>query len=562
VTADLPENGREAMLGSADIFLFEGFRLDRGGLFRADDAGDGILVPLGSRALDLLGLLVEHQGELVSKDQIMEAVWPRTIVEENNLTVQIAALRRILDRDRTDGSCIQTVAGRGYRFIVPVTRGEPALRSLASGSLNGSGVSVSENAYWGSTVYITRRTAACARPLLRLPDKPSVAVLPFTNMTADPVQEVISDGIAEDIITALSRYPSLFVIARSSCFTYKNRVVDVRQVGRELGARYSVEGSLRKAGDRVRVTVQLTETETGKHAWAERYDRGLADIFALQDEIAREVTIAVVPAVADAELHRAMRKPTASLDAWGAYQRGRWHLGQFTAADSVLAEKYFERAIQLDEAFAGGYSGLAWARLYAASNFRTRALSEAQKLAEASARRAVALDVADAGAHASLAHALEFRGDLEGALAEAERALTLAPNLAEANEKLGSALTMSGRPGEGLAALRTSIELDPRGPRLRMRLHQLTVNRYISREYEAAVEAATHAIRFHPDYPHTYRWLVAALGQLGRTAEAKRAVMQATATAPTSFDIPRAPWMPADYDAHMVEGLGKAGWRG
>jgi adenylate cyclase len=148
-----------------------------------------------------------------------------------------------------------------------------------------------------------------------------VAVLPFTNMTADPVQEVISDGIAEDTITALSRYPSLFVVARSSCFTYKNRVVDVRQVGRELGARYAVERSLRKAGDRVRVTVRLTETETGKHAWAERYERGLADIFALQDEIAWEVTIAVVPAIADAELHRAMGKPTASLDAWGASWR-------------------------------------------------------------------------------------------------------------------------------------------------------------------------------------------------------------------------------------------------
>jgi adenylate cyclase len=218
--------------------------------------------------------------------------------------------------------------------------------------------------------------------------------------------------------------------------------------------------------------------------------------------------------------------------------------------------------MELDETFAGGYSGLAWAQLYAASNFQTRGLFEAQQLAEASARRAVALDVADADAHASLAHALEFRGDLEGALAEAERALALAPNLAEAHEKLGSALTMSGRTTEGFAALGTSIKLDPRGRRLVMRLRQLTVNRYISQEYEAAVEAGKDSIRFYPDYPFTYRWLVAALGQLGRTAEAKRTVMQAIAIAPTSFDIGRPPWMPADDYAHMLEGLRKAGWQG
>jgi len=387
-------------------------------------------------------------------------------------------------------------------------------------------------------------------------------VLPFVNMIGDPAQEVIADGVAEDIITALSRNRSLFLIARSSCFTYKRRVVDVRRVGRELGVRYVVEGSLRRAGHRVRVTAHLAEAETGKHIWAERYDRDLPDIFALQDEIAEQVTVGIVPAIAEAELHRAIRKPPRSLVAWGAYQRGPRHLGRFSVEDAALAERYFGRAMELDETFAGGYSGLAWAQLYAASNFQTRGLFEAQQLAEASARRAVALDVADGFAHANIAHALEFRGEIEGALTEAERAVAVAPNLAEAHEKLGSALTISGRPGEGFAALRTSIELDPRGPRLKMRLRQLTVNRYISREYEAAVEAAKHAIHYYPDYPFTYRWLVAALGQLGRTAEAKRTVMQAAAIAPTAFAIARVPWMPSNHYAHMLEGLRKAGWQG
>ncbi|HEY1431782.1 MAG TPA: adenylate/guanylate cyclase domain-containing protein, partial [Stellaceae bacterium] len=159
---------------------------------------------------------------------------------------------------------------------------------------------------------------------LPLPDKPSIAVLPFTNMSPDPDQEFFAVGIAEDVITALSRYPSVFVIARNSCFTYKGRAVDVKQVGRELGVRYVLEGSLRKSGTRIRVTAQLVEAEGGKHVWAERYDRDLAEIFAVQDEITEAVTIAIAPAIADAERQRAMRKPPENLDAWGAYQRGLW----------------------------------------------------------------------------------------------------------------------------------------------------------------------------------------------------------------------------------------------
>jgi adenylate cyclase len=215
-------------------------------------------------------------------------------------------------------------------------------------------------------------------PSLALPDKPSVAVLPFTNTSSDPKQEFFSDGIAEDIITALSRYPSLFVIARNSCFTYKGRAVDVKQVGRELGVRYVLEGSLRKSGNRIRITVQLVEAETGKHVWAERYDRDLADIFTLQDEITEAVTIAMAPAIADAEQHRALRKPPGSLDAWAAYQRGLWHLSKASAEDNALAEKFFQRAIDLDPIFAGGYTGLAEALNRAGNMFETRNPAEAQ----------------------------------------------------------------------------------------------------------------------------------------------------------------------------------------
>src|SRR5439155_14705006 len=183
---------------------------------------------------------------------------------------------------------------------------------------------------------------------LALPDKPSIAVLPCTNMSGDPEQEYFADGIAEDVITALARYPSLFVIARNSCFTYKGRAVDVKQVGRELGVRYVLEGGLRKAGNRIRVTARLVEAETGKHVWAERYDRDLADIFAVQDEITEAVTIAIAPAIADAEQRRAMRKPPDDLDAWAAYQRGLWHFTKFTADECGIAKKFFQQSIDLD----------------------------------------------------------------------------------------------------------------------------------------------------------------------------------------------------------------------
>jgi len=403
-----------------------------------------------------------------------------------------------------------------------------------------------------------------SQPSLALPDKPSVAVLPFTNISSDPEQEFFADGIAEDIITALSRYPSLFVIARNSCFTYKGRAVDVKQVGRELGVRYVLEGSLRKSGNRIRVTAQLVEAEAGKHVWAERYDRDLADIFAVQDEITEAVTIAIAPAIADAEQHRAMRKPPGSLDAWAAYQRGLWHVSKATPDDNALAQNFFQEAIDLDPNFSGAYGGLALAQNQEVE-FGTRGLPETLSSVEALARRAVALDGPDAEARSLLCDALWRRGDYEGGLAEAERALATAPNLASAHHMLGAARIFSGRPKEGLAALERSIRLDPRYPRSAARLHQVAIGLYFCRDYEAAIEAAKRTIRAYPEFPNTYRWLAAALGQTGRIEEAKEALAKAIALAPAAFDMyvrRRVPWQRPEDHAHMLEGLRKAGWEG
>jgi adenylate cyclase len=324
-----------------------------------------------------------------------------------------------------------------------------------------------------------------------------------------------------------------------------------------------LEGGLRKAGDRIRVTAQLVEAETGKHVWAERYDRDLADIFALQDEITEAVTIAIAPAIADAEQRRAMRKPPGSLDAWAAYQRGLWHVSKATPDDNALAQKFFQQAIDLDPTISGPYVGLAMAHGQAA-DFHTRGLPETQSSMEALARRALALNGADAEARSLLSGAFRRRGDYEGSLAEAERALATTPNLASAHHMLGATLIFSGRPKEGLAALERSIRLDPRD-RLAVRLNQMALGLYYSREYTAAVEVAKRAIGSYPDFPQPYRWLAAALGQLGRTEEAKEALEKAIAIVPASFEMyvcGRVPWMRAEDHTHMLEGLRKAGWRG
>jgi adenylate cyclase len=399
---------------------------------------------------------------------------------------------------------------------------------------------------------------------LPLPDQPSIAVLAFTNMSGDPEQEYFADGIAEDVITALSRFPSLFVIARNSCFTYKGNAVDVKQVGRELGVRYVLEGSLRKAANRIRVTAQLVETESGNHVWAEHYDRDLADIFAVQDEISEAVTIAIAPTIAYAERQRAMRKPPDSLDAWAAYQRGLWHYSKATPTDSALALKFCQQAIDLDPNFSGSYVGLALAQVVA-NDFGTLDLPEMQSSLEALARRAVALDGANGEAHSVLALALGRRGDYEGALAEAGRALATAPNLAYAHHMLGAVLIHSGRPEEGLAAVERSIRLDPRSWYSATRANLVVMGSYLCRDYEAAIAAAKEAIREHPEFPGTYRWLAAALGQAGRVEEAKEALEKAIAVGTAAFEMyarQRVPWHRPEDQEHMLDGLRKAGWQG
>jgi adenylate cyclase len=527
--------------------------------------GDGLLIEFASVvgavecALALQNLAAERNAT-VATDRRME--WRigvhlgDVLIEGDDILgdgVNIAA--RLEGIAEPNGICISEDAFRQVRGKVEAEfadLGEQRLKNIAR----------------PLRVYCVEPTAATRQaitpaPALPLPDKPSIAVLPFANMSADPEQEFLADGIAEDVIIALSRYPSLFVIARNSSFTYKGHPVDAKTVGRELGVRYVLEGSLRKSGNRVRVTAQLVEAETSRHVWGERYDRDLAEIFEVQDDITEAVTIAIAPAIAAAEQQRAMRKSPESLDAWTAYQRGLWHLGKATREHHALAEKFFQQAIDLDPNFAGGYRGLADARGFVFASDQTLNLAERLNSREMLARRAVELDSADAEARSALAHVLAGRGDYQGGLAEAKRALAMTPNLSIAHGALGFILTFSGQPKEGLVSLETAIRLDPHGSQVPVKINQVAIAQYYSGDYDAAVETARQVIRSYPDYPLAYRWLAAALGQLGRTEEARQALEKAIAVAPASLDIyvrNRVPWMRPEDHAHMLEGLRKAGW--
>jgi adenylate cyclase len=413
-------------------------------------------------------------------------------------------------------------------------------------------------------VQVEKPTAQPAAAL-PLPDKPSLAVLAFHNMSGDPEQEYFADGIAEDIITALSKSRWLFVIARNSSFAYKGRSVDIKQIARELGVRYVLEGSVRKAGNRVRITGQLIEADTGAHLWGERYDRDLTDIFEVQDEITSNVTMAIEPALSQAERQRVMRKPPDSLDAWEAYHRGLWHFLRQEPAENERAKTFFQRAIDRDPGFAPGYYGLALCHGWDGWVYLSRPLEECAGEARRLAQRAVALDDADAMAHIALAEAFGTLGDVDGATLEADRAIAINPNHPWALGSKGGILALNGHPREALAAFETAMRTSPHDPLTSWWMHYIAVAHFFAHEYEEAVAAAERLIRFRPDVHAPYRFRAAALGHLGRLDEAREALQAALDMDVGQFRSRvsrRPPWQrPVDY-AVLIDGLRKAGWTG
>jgi adenylate cyclase len=412
---------------------------------------------------------------------------------------------------------------------------------------------------------IAHATVRMDAPVPGFGGRPAVAVLPFDNLSGDLDQEYFADGLAEDILTRLAMWRWVPVIARNSSFTFKGRSVDVKEVGRALGARYVLEGSVRRAGERLRVTGQLIDASSGHHLWAEKYDHRLDNLFAIQDEITESICDALQSAIGRSEMARARIKPPASLDAWEACQRGWWHLMRLTREDFVEAEALLRRAHELDARMAQPLAGLA-----IISNLRGAFYwappKQAFVEAAAHARAALAADPMNANANASLALASARDGRLDEGRALAVRATRLDPSSARAHHVMAIIHLWRGEPAPGIQAAERAIRISANDPLLHTYLSVLSACLYSAREYDRAAEVACLSAQRGPHHPMVWRGLANALGQLGRIDEAKEALARFLELVPdyTSEAAARvsASFRDEALFQHYLEGLRKAGWTG
>ena len=405
-----------------------------------------------------------------------------------------------------------------------------------------------------------------SQPVAGFDSRPAIAVLPFANLTGDPDQEYFADGLAEDILTRLAMQRWLPVIARNSSFAYRGRTIDVKAVGRMLGARYVLEGSVRKAGNRVRVSGQLIDAITGHHVWAERYDRVLEDLFAIQDELTDGIVGALEAAAMRVEGERARRKPPSNLDAWDAGVRGWWHFKRFTREDFAAAMPLFLRSLELDATQAGPHVGIAMVRLCEAVFLWTEKPQDALAEAMTSARAALAADPLESMAYAALGFVLAVTGKHDEALAMCSKGIELNPSLAFGYHVLCFTRLCLGEPQAAIKAIETAIRISPNDVVLHVWLSLLSTGHYFARNYEKAAEVASLAVQRSPSYAIGWRCLAIALGQLGRVDEAREALEQFLARMPgfTSEQAARSALPVCDEAVfqHWLEGMRKAGWKG
>lgn len=397
--------------------------------------------------------------------------------------------------------------------------------------------------------------------LPNLSDRPTFAVLPFDNMSGDPEQEYFADGISEDLITEIATWCRFPVIARNSSFVYKHRSIDIKQVGQELGARYVLEGSVRKAGNRVRITAQLIETLTGHHVWAERYDRELGDLFAIQDDITTSIAAAVEPEIMEVEERRATTRR--SLTGYDLVQRGNWHLYKFTPESIAEAQRLFAAAIEADPNYAPAYASMAYSK-YISAQFGADFEATLQSAFEF-ARNAVVLDEKDARAHMFFAQSSLWLRRHEEAITAARQAIALNPSLAHAYSVLGYALGCVGEFEEALKTVAHSFRLRPHDRTVGRCIPAMAVAHYQLGAYEAAEQIAQNAVTLTPLYWLGHQMLAASRGQLGRNAEAAQCIEEIRRQEPgisrRAYSA-RLPFRDAIYAQRIEEGLAKAGWNG
>lgn len=455
------------------------------------------------QVFDLLAYLVQNRDRVVSKDDLIEAIWQGRVVSESTLTSRINAARKAVGDNGQDQRLIRTLARKGFRFVGMVAENSgpaaaPAAPSPASGPAPGH-----------------------PAPLDRL----GIAVLPFVNMSGEPEQEYFSDGISEDVITALSRLRWVYVIARNSSFVYKDRAVHLAQIGSELGVGYVVQGSVRKAGDRVRITAQLNAVATGSHIWAERYDRALADVFAVQDEISQAIVAAIEPQLYAAESSHARRSTPDSLDAWDLVMRALAHYWRVTRQDNVVAQALLEKAISIDPNYGQALGVLATSHAFTA-HMGWEDMATAMPIAERAARAAIRADSEDPWAHHALGHALLFARRFDDCLAEFELALQLNPSFALAQGFYGLALSYCGRWEDGDLAARRALRLSPRDPCAAIYCGIAAYAQFVGGNYDEAIRLSREGLRLKADFVGGHRVLTAAAAMSGRGEEARAALAE------------------------------------
>lgn len=514
------------------LYSFETYALDRD---RRELRRGSELIGLEPQVFDLLVFLIENRDRVVTKDDLIASVWQGRIVSEATLTSRINAARKAIGDSGSEQRLIRTIARKGVRFVGNLrdqVSTPPAIAPVDQ-----------------------------SRPLFPLHDRPAIAVLPFANMSGDPEQEYFSDGISEDIITALSKLRWFLVIARNSSFIYKGNTVPLKQIADELGARYVVEGSVRKGGDRVRITAQLVDVVTGSHLWAERYDRDLSDIFAVQDEITEAIVAAIEPQLYAAETFRAQRKPPGSLDAWDFLMRALSYYWRVTSADNKIAQELLEKAITIDPNYGQALSLLAASHLFGA-HAGWEDMAAATKIAERSARAAIQSDAEDPWAHHALGYVYLLARCFDDSLAEYELALRLNPNFALAQAYYGLSLSYNGRWKEANEAVRRAIRLSPRDPHLAAYYGIAAYIQFVARDYEDAIKLAQESIRQRSDFAGAHRVLTAAAGMAGRSEIAAAALRELRRAQPNISLAWIASQLPIKQDAdreHYVAAFRRAG---
>src|SRR6516225_1543584 len=475
--------------------------------YRRQLLAEGRPIRLGGRAFDLLLALLEAPGAVVGKDELLRRIWPGRIVEENRLQSEISGLRKAFGADR---DLIQTVPGRGYQFT-----GEISVRSVVEPEKSATVTAAAK----------PPRAAESDRASLTLPDKPSIAVLPFANMSGDPEREYFADGMVEEIITALSRIRWLFVTARNSSFAYKGQNVDVKRVGRELGVRYVLEGSVRRNVNRVRIAAQLIDAATGAHLWADHFDGPLEDVFDLQDKVASSVAGVIEPALQAAETARSTDRPTIDLTAYDLYLRA--HAMVWSSARQLPeALGLLEQAIARDPHYG---PALAWAA-FCCYRLLLDGRSDdpaADRLKGADfAQRALKIAGDDPEVIVNAALALSYFGeDIDAMIALADRALALNPNFARGWHVGGILRFFAGHPDLAIEHAETALRLSPRA-RVGTSLSLIGQALFLARRFDEAVPKLLLAIQEDPSFPAPYRYLAACYAQMGRLAEAQEIVQR------------------------------------